>query len=326
VLAGRTSWLTLSALLAACHGPQSALEPAGRGATRIAELFWWMTIGGSAIFVAFMALSIYALRSGREYTPRAGRLLVIGGGVVFPTVVLAALLSWGLAMLPPMLAPARAGSLRIAVTGEQYWWRVRYLPPGGAPVDLANEVRLPVGEPVELVLESRDVIHSFWIPSLGGKMDMIPGRTTRLVLEPTRTGELRGACAEFCGTSHALMAFAAVVEEGDAFAAWLAEQARPARAPEGELAARGAALFDATGCGACHTVRGTSADGVLGPDLTHVGSRRTIGAGLLAPTREGFVAWLAHTATLKPRVHMPAFGMLAAADVDALAAYLEGLR
>jgi cytochrome c oxidase subunit 2 len=229
-------------------------------------------------------------------------------------------------MLPPLLAPAPEGSLRIAVTGEQYWWRVRYLRDDGAPVELANEIRLPVGEPVELTLDSRDVIHSFWIPSLGGKMDMIPGRRTRLVLEPTRIGELRGACAEFCGTSHAHMGFAAVVTDRAGFDAWLAEQALPARTPAGPAATRGGELFLANGCGACHTVRGTPANGVLGPDLTHVGSRRTIGAGVLPTSREGFAAWIARTAELKPKVHMPAFGMLAAGDVKDIAAYLEGLE
>ena len=210
-------------------------------------------------------------------------LLIIGGGVVLPTVVLSVLLVYGLALLPTLLAPAAASAVQIAVSGEQWWWRVRYLPSNGHPeaVELANEIRLPVGERVQFHLHSPDVLHSFWIPSLGGKIDLIPGRHTRLALEPTRTGVFRGVCAEFCGTSHALMSFSVVVMEPAGFATWLAQQYAPAQPPVLPLAARGAELFLATGCGACHTVRGTPANGVVGPDLTHVGSRQSLGAGIL---------------------------------------------
>ena len=195
--------------LAGCSGQQSALDPAGREAEQIARLFWWMTIcrrllsgwqsrtlllgdtrfGGSRTMrVESECSSSAEARSCRPWSSR---------GCWFTAS----------AMMPPLLARAPEGSLRIAVTGEQWWWRVRYLTSDGGEVVLANEIRLPVGEPVEFHLESPDVIHSFWIPSLGGKMDMIPGRRTRLALQPTRTGIFRGACAEYCGTSHALMAF-----------------------------------------------------------------------------------------------------------------------
>jgi cytochrome c oxidase subunit 2 len=229
-------------------------------------------------------------------------------------------------MLPDLLAPAPEGSLRIAVTGEQWWWRVQYLPPGSAPVELANEIRLPLGAPVEFELRSNDVIHSFWIPSLAGKMDMIPGRRTRLRLEATRTGSFTGACAEYCGSSHALMAFPVLVQEEEDFQRWLAGQADPAREPNEPLAAAGSALFDSSGCGACHTVRGTSADGFIGPDLTHVGSRSTLGAGILPNEIDVFRRWIAEVDQIKPNVHMPAFGMLPEQDLDALAAYLASLR
>ena len=193
-------------------------------------------------------------------------------------------------------------------------------------VELANEIRLPVGEPVEFELATRDVIHSFWIPSLGGKMDMIPGRTTRLRLEPTRTGVFRGTCAEFCGASHAYMSFAVVVMEKEEFAAWLAGQRAPARRGHEALAARGEALFQANGCGACHSVRGTSARGVIAPDLTHLGSRETLGAGVLPNEAAALERWIAHPSALKPGVRMPAFGMLPKDDLRALAAYLEALE
>jgi cytochrome c oxidase subunit 2 len=201
-------------LAAGCSGPQSALDPAGRAADVIASLFWWMTAGAVVIWVLVVALAVYAIRARTPtFTRRHGVALIVGGGIVLPGVVLTALLVPALLMLPPLLRPAPAGSLTIAVAGEQWWWRVRYLPPGGGAVELANEIRLPLGEPVELRLTSPDVIHAFWIPSLAGKIDMIPGRVTRLVLEPTRAGVFRGACAEYCGISHALMSFPVVVLE-----------------------------------------------------------------------------------------------------------------
>jgi cytochrome c oxidase subunit 2 len=170
------------------------------------------------------------------------------------------------------------------------------------------------------------VIHSFWIPSLGGKVDMIPGRRTRLVLEPTRTGAFRGACAEFCGTSHALMAFSVVVLEEAAFEDWLAQEATAATAPGSPAAARGQELFLQVGCGACHTVRGTEADGTIGPDLTHLASRATLGAGTFPNTFDDLVRWIAHTEEVKPDVRMPSFGALPREHIEAIAAYLEGLE
>lgn len=313
--------------LAGCSGPQSALDPAGEGAERLAVLFWWMAAGALLIWLIVVALLLYSYRAQPEpHNQRKAKILIIGGGALVPTLVLAVLLAVGLAELPRLLASPPAGSLRIAVSGEQWWWRVRYLPPGGPEVVLANEIRLPVGEPVEFLLESPDVIHSFWIPSLGGKVDMIPGRVTRLTLAPTRTGVFRGACAEYCGASHALMAFDAVVMEKGAFDRWLALQAQPARTPPSPLAARGGELFLAHGCGACHTVRGTPADGVVGPDLTHVGGRTTLGAGILANEPGAFRRWIAATEAVKPEVHMPAYGMLPPDELQALSAYLDGLQ
>jgi cytochrome c oxidase subunit 2 len=320
--------LVSALLLASCSGPQSALDPAGRGAERIADLFWWMAGGAGVIWLTVISLAIYALRHPESHHRGRASVLVIGGGAVLPTVVLAGLLAYGLALMPALLAPAPEGSLKIVVSGEQWWWRVRYLTAGGndVAVELANEIRLPVGEHVEFHLESPDVIHSFWIPSIGGKIDMIPGRLNRLTLEPTRTGVFRGACAEYCGTSHALMSFYVIVLEKEDFAAWLEHQQEPARPPVQPLAAHGQEVFLANGCGACQTVRGTPADGVVGPDLTHVGSRLSLGAGILANEPDAFLRWVAHTEDVKPGVHMPAFGMLPPEDLQALATYLDGLE
>jgi cytochrome c oxidase subunit 2 len=310
-----------------CTGVQSALDPAGREADKIARLFWIMTVGSIIVWLGVIGLLVYSVRTRAEsFTRRKARMMIVGGGVVVPGVVLTVLLLYGLAPIPAMLAPAPPGSLRIAVSGEQWWWRVHYLPPGQAPIPLANEIRLPVGEPVEFHLESPDVIHSFWIPPLGGKMDMIPGRKTRLVLTPSRTGVFRGACAEYCGASHALMAFSVVVQEREDFAAWLTHQSKPAEPPQEALATHGAQLFLANGCSACHTIRGTAAAGVVGPDLTHVGSRLSLGAGTLPNDPNAFERWIQQTHAVKPDVLMPAFHMLPAEETRALAAYLEGLK
>jgi cytochrome c oxidase subunit 2 len=318
----------LLALLAltACVGPQSALDTAGHSAERIAELTLRMSGGAVLIWVAVVLLALYWHRraTGRRDRIRDRWLVVVCGAVV-PTLVLTALLIHGLALLPSMIARAPAGSRRIEVVGEQWWWRVRYPGPDGDVV-LANEIRLPVGEPVQLRLESADVIHSFWVPSLAGKMDMIPGRVTHLALHPTRTGVFRGACAEYCGAAHAWMALYVEVMPRDEFGRWLEGQAAPAPAPRGVHAARGGELFSSTGCGACHAVRGTDAKGSIGPDLTHVGSRLSLAAGALENDVHAFRRWLVETEHLKPGVLMPHFAMLPPADLAALAAYLEGLQ
>lgn len=302
----------------------SALAPAGRDAERVLDLFVWMTAGAALIWLLVVGLAFYAIHVEPGPHPEwKARALIVGGGAVMPIVVLTVLLAFGLSTLPKLLAPAPPGAPQIVVSGEQWWWRVTYPREDGTAVELANELRLPVGRRVEVQLASPDVIHSFWVPSLAGKMDMIPGRATRLALEPTRTGIFRGACAEYCGASHAFMHFYVVVMEEDAFERWLDLQSAPAQAPADHP---GLQVFLASGCGACHTIRGTPADGVIGPDLTHVGSRVSLGAGRLANREEDFLRWISRTTHLKPEVRMPAFGMLPADDVRTIAAYLDALR
>ncbi|HEX5659261.1 MAG TPA: cytochrome c oxidase subunit II [Polyangiales bacterium] len=311
--------------MSGCTGVQSALAPSGPAARDIAELFWIMTVGGGLIFVAVLALALYAVYAPREpRSVRFGHGLILGGAVVFPTLVLGALLVYGLRMLPSQLAPAPPGSLRVHVEGLQWWWRVRYEPRAGEGFELANEIVLPRGRPVQFLLTSADVIHSFWIPSLAGKVDMIPGRATRLAVTATRAGEYRGACAEYCGTSHAWMAFSVRVLEPADFDAWLAGQRAPARVvAEAEPGRRAFAEY---GCGACHTVRGEVARASLAPDLTHVGSRLTLGAGLFSNDDRSRLRWLTNTDVVKPGVHMPAFGMVPAARLRDLSVYLGSLQ
>jgi cytochrome c oxidase subunit II len=313
------AWLAL--------GPLSTIDTAGRDAAEIATLFWWMTAGALLIWAAMVALSLYCARGPRRADAhRFGPALVVGGGVVFPVAVLTALLVAGLPALPRVLDTPPPGRRTIAVAGEQWWWRVRYPTPDNGHVELANEIRLPVGERVTVQLSSDNVIHSFWIPSIAGKIDMIPGRRTHLSLEPIRTGLFRGVCAEYCGTAHALMAFPVAVVERSAFEAWLADQARPAQSPATEQGRQGMALFTESGCAACHTIRGTPAAGTIGPDLTHVGGRTTLGAATVPNEGRHVVDWLADPRRVKPGTHMPAFEMLGTDRLNALAAYLRELK
>jgi len=221
-------YLPLILLLTGCEGSQSALDPASRQAEELSALFWGMTIGSGVILAAVVALTMFAIRSGGSADRRRQARFVVVAGAVVPAVVLAGLLIFGLGLLQGSIAPAPAGSLRIAVHGEQWWWRFRYEPTGAPSFEVANEIQLPVGEPVEFLLHSNNVIHSFWIPSLGGKMDMIPGRINRLSLPPNKVGRFRGVCAEYCGAAHAKMAFDVVVTTKDEFSRWMTHQAEPA--------------------------------------------------------------------------------------------------
>jgi cytochrome c oxidase subunit II len=300
------------------------LETAGRHADEIARLFWIMTAVAAVIWIVVTALTLHATRRGRpQWSERGGLVLVAIGGFVAPAIVLAGLLAIGMPALMRQLAAAPADSLRVTVIGEQFWWRVRYNAPGGTHVDLANELRLPRGRTIEVTLTSTNVIHSFWIPSLAGKMDMVPGRLTRLTLEPSTSGVFRGVCAEYCGASHARMAFAVDVMEPEAFDAWLVAESRGSATSERETGHR---AFSAAGCAACHAIRGTTAAATIGPDLTHVGSRHTLAAGALANNPSELARWIANPGEIKPGSLMPPFGMLPSDQLQLIAAYVSGLR
>lgn len=328
-MTGRRLATTLPLLaLSACEGPQSAFRAGGTEADAVLTLWWIMAGGALVIYVLVLGCAVYAMRVTPDRQPGfPGIPFIIGGGVALPVVVLASLLSYSFVLGRDLTRPAGPDGLRIEVVGKQWWWEVRYLSPnGGPPVVAANELRLPVGERVELLLEATDVIHSFWLPSLAGKRDMIPGRTNRLVLEASAPGVYRGQCAEYCGGPHALMAFYAIAEPPAEFAAWLEREAAPAATPADPFLAQGRDLFLNSGCGTCHTVRGTPADGTLGPDLTHLGARLSLGAGIL-PNNVGTIAgWIADAQHLKPQNRMPSFNTFTGAQLRALAAWLASLQ
>jgi cytochrome c oxidase subunit 2 len=313
------------AALAGCSGPQSALHPGGGVAGDIALMTWIMIAAGGAIFLAVMALGAWAAFAGPERW-RGGRSLILIGGAGLPILLLSALLIYEIQILPGMAAPARDG-LRIEVTGKTWWWEVRYLDGEGRLIAAAaNEIVIPTGAAVRVELTSTDVIHSLWVPSLAGKMDMIPGRRTHARLQADRAGVWRAQCAEYCGLQHARMALIVEAKVQPEFDRWLARQSGPAEEPPSATARLGREVFFSTGCGACHSIRGTEAKGAIGPDLTHLGSRRTIGAGLLANNLGALSGWVADAQALKPGVAMPPFHILEPDRLQALAAYLASLE
>jgi len=312
-------------VLPACQ-QQSALAPAGEEAARVALLSWILFAGAAVIFVIVLAALGFAI-AGPERLRR--RLRAEGAirfwGIAFPAVTLAVLLGYGLWLMRETIASPSPAALRVEVTGEQFWWRVAYDGPATKPIAEANEIRIPVGVEVEFVLRTADVIHSFWVPSLGGKLDMIPGRTNRMRLKAERPGIYRGQCAEYCGTAHALMSMEIVAVSQAEFDSWLAAAKAPT-VPVSETARRGAALFLASGCGACHAVRGTRAEGTIGPDLSRIGARRYLAAASLPNTAENLIRFITDSSAAKPGSLMPPFAIFSPDEQHALAAYLASLK
>ena len=304
---------------------QSVLHPAGHDAAVISQFAWVMFGAATVIFVAVMALMALSLRDNAR--PLRPGLWIAGAGVAFPVLVLSALLTWSTWRSAQLVPQGSQAALSISVTARMWWWEVRYRDPaGGREIVTANEIHIPVGQAVYVGLNAADVIHSLWVPSLSGKRDMIPGRVTGLTLRADRPGVYRGQCAEFCGAQHANMALHVVALAPDAFRDWLRRQALPARAPQGALLERGRAAFLEQRCQTCHTIRGVAETARLGPDLTHVGSRAHIGAGLLQTHQNTLAGWIADPQAVKPGVFMPAAAGTDGDTLGALAAYLEHLQ
>ena len=313
--------------LAACsRSSPSLLDPNGPGAARVAGLWWLLFWISAAVFVVVCVLVVVAVARGRgtrDMLVRGGggeRLIVIGG-VLVPAVVLTAVYVVGLRDMRALTMPAGT-DLTVEVIGHDWWWEVRYPDQG---IVSANEIHIPVGRPVRLLLTSRDVIHSFWVPQLTVKTDLIPGQTNTTWIQASKAGIYRGQCAEYCGLQHAKMAILVVADPPATFARWLDAERRPATAAADPLAARGRLAMERSSCAACHTVRGTTAGGTLGPDLTHFGSRRTIGAGILPNTRGNLGGWIVNSQTVKPGNRMPP-QPLTPEELQALLAYLDSLK
>jgi len=321
--------LMMPMIVAGCSdNSQSALIPAGLEARQIANLTWVLFVFCALVFlIVVSAILAAAYGSTGLRSALASRRTIIGLGLIFPTATLLALFIYSVWFTNRLLEVTDDPNQAVVkVTGEQWWWRVSYTTSAGAAFESANEIHIPVGQPVVFELNSADVIHSFWVPSLGGKLDMIPGRTTRLRLTAERAGTYRGQCAEYCGGPHALMAFTVIAKAPQEYADWLDHQSTRARAPETDQQQSGATLFAAAGCGACHTIEGTSANGRIGPNLTHLASRQSVGIDQNRLSHDGIVRFLTDGQTIKPRNHMPEFGFLRQHERDAIAAYLLSLK
>jgi cytochrome c oxidase subunit 2 len=307
----------------------------GLSADRIAQLGWVLTVISIVVTVIVTTLLLIALARRRGSTAgdvtadshalAINRWIIIGG-VIVPAAVIAASFVYTLQVQGAVAAPPTRPVFTVHVIGHRWWWEIRY--DGAAPderLTTANEIHVPVGRPVRVELTTQDVIHSFWVPQLAGKTDVINGQTNVTWLEARTPGTYRGECAEYCGVQHANMALSVVAEDSAAFDAWLAHQEMPAPVPQDTAAQRGARVFLDSGCPACHIVRGTWTRGVEGPDLTHVGSRLTLGAGLLDNNEGNLAGWVSNAPALKPGIVMPST-QLDAAQLRALLAYLGTLR
>ena len=320
-------------LLSGCGGGLSAVDPAGPQAARIGTLTAFLVALGSAVFLAVAGLLLYALwRGHRRIESAAGaeveRRLAwwVGGGVAATAVILVVLLVLNYGTGRALASFAEPDALTVRVTGKQWWWQVEYQDPtAGRRLLTANEIHVPVGRRVRLEVRSADVIHSFWAPSLHGKLDLIPGYSATTYFRADRPGVYHGRCAEYCGLQHAHMGFLVVAEPPARFAAWYEQQLRAAPAPADALQQKGLQVFLSKGCVMCHAIRGTPANGRIGPDLTHLASRRTLAAGTLPNTRGHLAGWVVDAQSVKPGVKMPP-NPLAPDELRALLAYLQSLR
>jgi cytochrome c oxidase subunit 2 len=288
-----------------------------------------MVITSAIIFVIVVVIAVAAIVRHRRIDPRdvsldeRGDGWILWGGTVMPVAVLVSVsvVSFG-AMRAENRRPPVA---TIRVTGHQWWWQLDY-EVAGARFRGANELHVPVGQPVRLLLTSADVIHSFWVPRLEGKIDVLPGDTNDLRLEVRRAGSYEGACAEFCGLQHAHMAISVVVEDSASFGEWVIRQLADAPPPADSVMTAGQHLFVTTACATCHTVRGTAARSEFGPDLTHVGSRLSIAAGTLPNSLAAVAGWIANPQALKPGAAMPTLDAYTGPELRALAAYVRSLK
>jgi cytochrome c oxidase subunit 2 len=315
----------------------SALDPHGPSAARLAELWWLMLIFGTIVFIVVVVLLFAALLRGRRGTSTTvpasggndvGRNWLAWGGIVMPLIVIGIIFAYSVRTLGLIETPPGQIGLQIQVIGRRWWWEVEYPDQG---ITTANEIHIPVGLPVRIQLESADIIHSFWVPELHGKLDAIPSRINYITLQADRTGIYRGQCAEFCGLQHAHMGFLVIAQSNKDFNDWLNAQQKPAGIPTDQAALAGQRVFLSAGCVFCHTVRGLDDKRIdrsavdLGPDLTHVSSRLTIAGTRLTETMDDLQNWIVDPQHFKQGSLMPKIP-LQQQDLQALLAYLETLH
>jgi cytochrome c oxidase subunit 2 len=337
----RACVLVFSALVVldvAAAPQQSALEPAGVQAAHILRLWNVTLVVCGTVFAAVLLATLVALMCNRRSTdsspstpqPDKRTSTRTRNAVIAATAASVVLLA-GLVIADVMTDRALSklpveNAVRIEVTGQQWWWQAVYSPDADQPgFATANELHVPVGRPVIVALKAGDVIHTFWVPNLHGKKDMLPGIQTTIEFRADKPGIYRGQCAEFCGAEHALMGMLVVAQSREQYSAWRVQQLASASGPSDSLAQRGRQIFEQSSCAGCHTVRGFSAQGTLGPDLTHLMSRQTIAAGTLANTPADLLQWIRDPQAVKPGTTMPAVP-LAGDDLRAVVAWLGTLQ
>ena len=307
------------------HAP-SALRPAGSEARRLAGIWWLMFGMAAAVYVivaGFILVAAFRGRgteAGKPSRISDGRFVWVGG-VIVPVLILAVLAVVTVNATAELRQP-ESNALHIEVQGADWWWAVTY---PAENIVTADEIHVPVGRPLEIGLTSRDVIHSFWVPQLAGKVDLVPGQRNILRVTAEKPGVYQGECAEFCGLEHARMRFLVVAEDTGTFGRWVTQHQAPRGEPASEEAARGRAVFEAQSCAGCHSIRGTSAVGTYGPDLSDIGSRRTLGAGTIPNDTAGLAGWISNSQTIKPGNLMPPIA-LEPGELTAVLAYLQSLR
>lgn len=331
-LLGLTALFTF---LCACGGPQNTLDPAGPAAHNISTLSWIVYMIFLVVAVIMWALLIWVALRRRgtlaEHEPidvGGGQDWIITGGFAIPFVILITIFVLGLKTLSAF--PVHDGghvTPEIRVTGHRWWWQLDYL--GASPdhsFTSANEIHIPVGRPVDIELMSADVIHSFWVPRLHGKEDLIPGQPNAIRIQADQPGIYQGQCAEFCGAQHANMRLVVVAEPEAAYQSWIEGQLNDALQPSNGDQEVGQQLFMGKACALCHTIRGTGAHGQIGPDLTHLADRKGIAANMLANNEANLEAWATHAQSLKPAAEMPNVTDFTGQQARALVAYLQSLK
>lgn len=308
--------------------PQTTVFPSsdyGSMIQRLYELIFWMAVVVFLGVEGFLLYTIVRYRRRREDElplQTHGNLRVEVAWTVLPSIVLLVIAIPSISTIFASDAIPGTASQRVRVVGHQWWWEFEYPDLG---VVTANELHLPLGQTARLEMEAADVVHSFWVPKMGGKMDVIPNRKNHLWFTPAETGEFYGQCVEFCGVQHANMRVRLFVDTPQEFDAWVRRQQEPAAQPREGKAQQGAELFQRSACVACHTIRGTNAQGKLGPDLTHVGGRKTIAAGVLDNTAEDLRRWIREPQAVKVGNKM-VVAPPSESDLDVLVAYLQSLK
>jgi len=335
----RASWrlACCALLLGACRGAtyQSVLEPKGPQAYKVHQLWRFALVVAAVVYAVTVAALLWATwsaaRKRRAGLPpdelhEGGMRRGVTLGTAATVAILLVFLVYDLSVGRTITGSPSHNPLTVEITGHQWWWEVTYS--GPSPRDrftTANEIHVPVGQPVVFVLNAADVIHSFWVPNLSGKKDLIPGRTTSVWFQADTPGVYRGQCAEFCGLQHAKMALFVVAEPTEQYTRWATAAQAQATPPNDPQAIRGQQVFMKSSCALCHNIEGTLAASHAGPDLTHLASRRTIAAGTVRNTRGNLAGWIVDPQRIKPGAHMPP-NQLAPQDLDALLTYLQSLR